>query len=67
MPAEIKWCWVCGAETIDWDYLGDRRVGVCDGADCIRDLGRANRAMEEDAAYEAQQDHYSRYWGESDA
>jgi len=57
-------CWFCGAETDDWDYLWDRKVGVCGGEDCLRDLVRANRAMIEDAAYEAQVDQYSRYWGE---
>ena len=61
----ISYCWFCGCETEDWDYLGDRKVGVCAGTDCLRELQRANIAMEEDAAYEAQQDRYSRYWGES--
>lgn len=56
-----KWCWFCSAETNDWDYLGDRKVGVCGGEDCQRELARANQNRIDDAAYEAQQDHYSRY------
>jgi len=56
-------CWFCGAETAEWDYLGDRKVGICDGQDCFRELQRASQGMIDDAAYEAQQDQYSRYWG----
>lgn len=59
--ANLSQCFNCGAETNDWDYLGDRQVGVCDDSRCHRELREANRGIDEEAAARAREDGYSRY------
>ncbi len=55
-------CFWCGADVddADWDYLGDRRVHICDQQTCHHELREENAAAEEEAV-EAVRDSF-RQW-----
>ena len=57
----IGQCFNCGADTGDWDYLGDKKVDVCGDPRCHRELADENRGIDEDAQERAREDRYDRY------
>jgi hypothetical protein len=54
-------CWFCGDPTDDWDYLGDRKVGLCAKRECASELRDGNRAIDEEAQFRAIDDNFDRY------
>ena len=56
-----RFCFHCGDPTEEYDYLGSRKVGLCGKRECGRELSRDNRALDEEARMEAEEDGYSRY------
>jgi hypothetical protein len=60
-PSGPAQCFNCGAETEDWDEIGYRKVWVCGAQRCHRELRDENRAIEDNARYDAEQDGYERY------
>ena len=54
-------CFNCGADTNDWDYIGDRAMWVCGARDCYREILDANREITEHAQLDAMKDDYGRY------
>ena len=60
----VKHCHFCGiaVNEKEYDYIGHQRVYSCGARDCEREIRDANRALVEEAAWDAQQDSYERYW-----
>lgn len=61
-PSGPPQCFNCGADTRDWDFLGDGRVWVCGDPQCHRELRDENRGIVENAMLDAAEDEFRRYW-----
>ena len=60
-PSGPAQCFNCGAETSDWDEIGDRPYYVCARRECQRAMADANREIDEHAMLDAMDDNYDRY------
>jgi hypothetical protein len=60
-PSGPSQCFNCGAETDDWDEIGNSPQWVCGKQDCHREMRAANRAIDEQAQLDAMEDGYDRY------
>ena len=60
-PSGQAQCFNCGAETDDWDEIGDRPEWVCGNQRCHREMRDANRNIYEQAQLDAMEDGYDRY------
>lgn len=57
-------CFNCGESVSeqDYEYIGTQRVFTCGATACQKEITDANRAAQEEAAWNAHEDGYSRYW-----